>query len=66
MDKCKKSFVETIINIIYVQYYMKTFIFGAGASIPFFDPRGYGELLNQVVFYKNGYEAFLNEFGNVI
>lgn len=45
---------------------MKTFIFGAGASIPFFDPRGYGELFNQVVFYKNGYEAFLNESGNVI
>lgn len=28
--------------------------------------RGFGELFNQVIFYKNGYEAFLNEFGNVI
>lgn len=28
--------------------------------------RGYGEFFNQVVFYKNGYETFLNEFGNVI
>lgn len=28
--------------------------------------RGYGELFDQVIFYKNGYEAFLNEFRNVI
>ena len=28
--------------------------------------QGYGELFNQVIFYKKGYEAFLNEFGNVI
>ena len=28
--------------------------------------RGYGELFDQVIFYKKGYESFLNEFGNVI
>ena len=28
--------------------------------------RGYGEIFDQVVFYKKGYDAFLHEFGSVI
>ena len=27
---------------------------------------GYGEIFDQIVFYKKGYEEFLNEYNNVI
>lgn len=48
-------------------------MFDSGVKRPFDQAKvdeinacGYGEIFNQVVFYKKGYDAFLNEFENVI
>lgn len=36
------------------------------AKVDAINAKGYGELFDQVVFYKNGYDAFLHEFETVI
>ena len=36
------------------------------AKVDAINANGYGEIFDQVVFYKKGYDAFLQEFGNVI
>lgn len=36
------------------------------ADIDVLNNQGYGNLFDQVIFYKKGYADFLNEFGNVI
>lgn len=63
--------------ILKIHYYLGTdwqVMYTPGIGVAPFNPvevnninnRGYGELFEQVVFYKNGYEAFLKEFANVI